>query len=111
MTSAARVLWKQDPVIRLALFIGTVVPSGARYTLGTVNHPLIPVDRELLAGVGPLDLVLPVGIAARWADQVDAVIDLAVCEQLGRHIGGIDKMLHWQQAFFAQGAMNVLRAH
>lgn len=55
VASGAHVLWKLHEVIGLDLLVKVVVPSGRRYALGAMNHPLFPVDRELLIRIGPLD--------------------------------------------------------
>ncbi|MFM0069152.1 hypothetical protein [Paraburkholderia aspalathi] len=76
-----------------------------------MSHTLLPVDGEVLAGIGPLDLVLPYGNTARRSDEVTVVIGPTANKKLRRNISGIDEMLGRRQAFFGQRLMNVLRAH
>lgn len=79
--------------------IGSVVdgwcPAEAFVSLWTGGLLCLPVDKEVAGIKARFVAGLPAVIASCRTNQLKLVVTLALHEQLGIHIAGIDNMLPW----------------
>lgn len=90
--------------------VGAVVdrwsPATADVPLWTCGLFRLPIDEEV-AGIKAFLLAsLPPIIGSRGTNEVDVVVLLAVHQQFGIHIPGIDNVLLWQQVFALESFMD-----
>src|SRR5262249_49880945 len=80
--------------------VGAVVdgwgPATARVSLGAGRLLLLPIDEKVISIEAFLLTGLPLMIAAGWTHQIDLVVLLALEQQFGIHIPGIDNVLFRQ---------------
>src|SRR5215510_11269342 len=87
-----------------------LLPTPAPLALGTVHLLLLPVHRELLEGIGARDLLLPALLRTRRAAQGDAVLVMAVDQQLRTDIRCIHEVLLRRESLILKGLLDGSRA-
>src|SRR5262249_26152278 len=87
-----------------------LLPTPAPLALRTGHLLLLPVHRELLEGIGSCDLLLPALPRTRRAAQGDALLVVALDQQLRTDIRRINEVLPGRQLLVKQSLLHRSRA-